>query len=126
LNASTSSSATPPGAPTPAEPRTRFRLEGRSRPYDPATQAIRPDLADKAEAHHHFAPHYAEPADWVVTRAATLQTAPDGGAEIVQTLPAGAAFALLDITGGWAWGYAVDGHRVGYVAADALAPRSAA
>lgn len=36
-----------------------------------------------------------------------------------QLLP-GEAFAILDLSGGWAWGYSVHDHYVGYVAADAL------
>lgn len=101
----------------------RFRLDGRSRPYDPLRQAIRPDLADVAEAATHFAPHYAEPAATVTLRATALLASADAGAEVRATLPAGAGFALLDVTGDWAWGYAIDGHRVGYVAdVDLAAP----
>lgn len=101
----------------------RFRLSGRSRAYDPLTQAIRPDLADVAEAATHFAPHYAEPATTVTLRETPLLASNAADAEVLAILPAGTAFALLDVTGDWAWGYAVDGHRVGYVAdADLSAP----
>ena len=101
----------------------RFRLDGHSHAYDPLTQAIRPDLADIAEAETHFAPHYAEAAATVTLRATALLASNDVGAEVRAMLPAGAAFALLDVTGDWAWGYAVDGHRVGYVAdADLSSP----
>lgn len=101
----------------------RFQLDGPSHSYDPLTQAIRPDLADIAEAARHFAPHYAEPAATVTLRETALLSANAADATVLAMLPAGAAFALLDLTGDWAWGYAVDGHRVGYVAdADLSAP----
>jgi hypothetical protein len=101
----------------------RFRLAGPSHAYDPLTQAIRPDLADIAEAHAHFAPHYAEPAMTVTLTETRLFASNDEAAEVLATLSAGAAFALLDVTGDWAWGYALEGHRVGYVRdADLSAP----
>ena len=125
MNASTSSSGRPTSAQKPAE-RTRFSLSGHSRPYDPARQAIRPDLADVAEAEHHFAPHYARPADWRALTDCVLRESASADAAERGTLPAGAAFALLDITGGWAWGYSVEGHVVGYVEASHVAPAEAA
>lgn len=100
----------------------RFQLAGRSSNFDPARQAIRPDLADIAEAAHHFAPHYATPAAWHVVSEAVLLAEPHADAEHRAAMPAGAGFALLDLTGGWAWGYAVDGHIVGYLPAEAVAP----
>jgi hypothetical protein len=39
----------------------------------------------------------------------------DVAADILATLAKGTGFALLDVTGDWAWGYTIDGHRVGYV-----------
>jgi hypothetical protein len=101
----------------------RFRLDGPSRSFDPAEQAIRPDLADIAEAHAHFAPHYAEPATAVTLAETPLFAANDETADQLTILPQGTAFALLDVTGDWAWGYVIDGHRVGYVRdADLAAP----
>jgi hypothetical protein len=101
----------------------RFRLDGPSRAFDPLTQAIRPDLADIAEAHAHFAPHYAEAAQAVTLNETALFASNDEASDVLATLPAGASFALLDVTGDWAWGYAIDGHRVGYVRdADLSAP----
>jgi hypothetical protein len=44
--------------------------------------------------------------------------APD--AEAVAELKAGEEFAVLDISGGWAWGYRRADHRVGYVPLDNL------
>jgi hypothetical protein len=107
---------------TPGNARVQFSLTGPSRTYDPARQAIRPDLADKAEAAHHFAPHYAEAARWIVNRDTQLFDAPDYGADRRATLTSGSAFALLDLTGNWGWGYTVEGHFVGYVPADTIAP----
>jgi hypothetical protein len=46
---------------------------------------------------------------------------PVEGAEIVSPLAPGDEFAVLDITGGWAWGYRRANHHVGYVPADVLA-----
>jgi dipeptidyl peptidase-like protein len=34
---------------------------------------------------------------------------------------AGEEFALLDVTGGWAWGYRRKDHKVGYLRVEALA-----
>ncbi|MEQ1688557.1 MAG: SH3 domain-containing protein [Sphingopyxis sp.] len=111
--------------PSPNPPRVRFSLVGRSRAYDPTRQAIRPDLADSAEAEHHFAPHYAAPAAWVTRCATALRASNAGCAEARAMLGAGATFALLDLTGDWAWGYAVDGHIVGYVAREDIGPADA-
>lgn len=51
---------------------------------------------------------------------------PSDTAEPVSQLLPGEGFAVLDITAGWAWGYCVADHRVGYVEAielaDPLAP----
>lgn len=47
---------------------------------------------------------------------------PDVNSTAVATLGSGGSFAMLDLTGGWAWGYAVDGHIVGYVEESALQP----
>ncbi|MCC7395116.1 MAG: hypothetical protein IT553_09745 [Sphingomonadaceae bacterium] len=104
--------------------RTHFKLTGASRPYDPARQAIRPDLADVAEAAHHFAPHYARAVPYRLRQAAGLLASPTADADAVAQLAVGAEFALLDITGGWAWGYATATHVVGYLPADSVEPAS--
>ena len=98
----------------------RFRLDGPSRDYDPARQAIRPDLADVAEAHRHFAPHYAEPCPAAANRATPVLASNSADADVRAELAAGARFAVLDHTGDWAWGYTEPGHQVGYVLADHL------
>jgi cell wall-associated NlpC family hydrolase len=46
---------------------------------------------------------------------------PADGAEAVSELLPGEGFAVLDLTAGWAWGYCVADHRVGYVEAIELA-----
>ncbi|MBX9728785.1 MAG: SH3 domain-containing protein [Sphingopyxis sp.] len=96
-------------------------MAGPSRPFDPGRQAIRPDLADVAEAEHHFAPHYAEAVIWQIMRDVPLREQA-GGDATRGTLHSGEQFALLDLTGGWAWGYRVSDHLVGYVEASALVP----
>ncbi len=129
MNGSTSFSATPATAPGPdsGAPGTggdgrpvRFTLSGPSRPYDPVHQAIRPDLADVAEASHHFAPHYAEALMCAATEPARGHESPGDDAATRFDLAPGAGFALLDLSGGWAWGYATDGHIVGYVRRERL------
>ena len=101
--------------------RDRFGLRGTSQPYDPRIVAIRPDLADIAVAGQHFAPHYAAPMmrSGAVPSAA-IRSAPSLDAEQTSELLLGEGFALLDLTGGWAWGYSLADHYVGYLAADAL------
>lgn len=101
--------------------RDRFGLTMTSQPYDPRIVAIRPDLADIAVAGQHFAPHYAAP----MMRSAVLpispiRAAPSLDADQTSELLFGEAFALLDLTGGWAWGYSLADHYVGYMSADAL------
>jgi hypothetical protein len=103
-----------------ASGRSQFRLAGVSQPFDPRNTAIRPDLADIAVAGQHFAPHYAAPIRRLAIRAVPLRAASDAAAEVVGTLAAGEAFALLDVTGGVAWGYRVADHLVGYCPAEAL------
>ncbi len=121
MNDSTTSSAASNGREAPSA-RRRFRLTGPSRPFDPTTQAIRPDLADVSEAEHHFAPHYAEAVTWVARDNASVHAAPDAASAVVDQLKAGEGFALLDLTGSWAWGRTISHHLVGYVEAARLQP----
>ena len=58
-------------------------------------------------------------------REAVVRASPSGDAEQVATLAPGAAFAVLEFAGGWAWGFVQDSHLVGYVPADALAGSAA-
>lgn len=101
--------------------RDRFGLSGASQAFDPRMVAIRPDLADIAVAGTHFAPHYAAPKMTSgVLPAAAMRAAPSLDAEQTSELLFGEGFALLDLTGGWAWGYSLADHYVGYLAANAL------
>ncbi len=101
--------------------RDRFGLTGTSQGFDPRVVAIRPDLADIAVAGTYFAPHYAAPMmRSSVLPAAALRAAPSLDAEQTSELLFGEGFALLDLTGGWAWGYCLADHYVGYLAAEAL------
>src|SRR3546814_3535620 len=94
--------------------RDRFGLTGSSQAFDPRVVAIRPDLADIAVAGTHFAPHYAAPMMRSgVLPAATLRASPSLDADQTSELLFGEGFALLDLTGGWAWGYCLADHYVG-------------
>ena len=109
------SSAQP--SPTSAE---GFALTGPSNPPDPRFNAYRRDLADCALAHRVIASHYAEPLDRRVTHAATLRAGPSDQSEALAELAAGEAMAMLDNSLGWAWGYAGDERRVGYVRSESI------
>src|SRR3546814_13631564 len=86
--------------------RDRFGLTGSSQVFDPRVVAIRPDLADVAVAGTHFAPHYAAPMMMSgVLPDAVMRGSPALAAEQTSELLFGEGFALLDLTGGWAWGY---------------------
>lgn len=52
--------------------------------------------------------------------ATVVRLQPKLDAEIASELEPGEEFAVLDITGGWAWGYRRLNHHVGYVPADQL------
>ena len=68
-----------------------------------------------------IASHYAEPLPRKIGAATHLRSAPDAASEVVRELQAGEPFAMLDDSLGWAWGYAGEERRVGYVRSDALA-----
>ena len=95
-------------------------LSGPSTLLDPTTHAVRPDLADVRLARRVFAPHYAAHQPRVIAVAAPLRRARDGGSDVLATLPAGAAFELLDLTGDAGWGVAPAERLVGYVDARVL------
>ena len=67
-----------------------------------------------------IASHYAEPAVRVLARSTTLRAEPSADAAAIAELSAGAPFALLDNSLGWAWGYGGDSRRVGYVPSSSL------
>jgi hypothetical protein len=65
-----------------------------------------------------IAPHYARPLIRACgTQAAALRDSPDEGSAPSSELLPGEEFAVLEYSGGWAWGYCVADHRVGYVEA---------
>ena len=110
MKSSDNSSAQSPLSPSGA-PRSRFALTGPSQPFDPRTDAVRPDIADIRLADRFFAPHYAAP----------LAAARDGCEPIAELSP-GDAFEALEILRDAAWGIARPAGLVGYVALSALGP----
>ena len=52
---------------------------------------------------------------------AELRSGPTNDSEVIRTLAAGEPFAMLDDSLGWAWGYAGEERRVGYVRSSDLA-----
>lgn len=96
----------------------RFTLSGPSLRPDPRIHAYRRDLADIAMAGQLFAPHYARP----LVRSCGLMTTAvrseaSDTAPIVSELLPGEHFAVLEYAAGWAWGYCLLDHYVGYVEA---------
>jgi len=68
-----------------------------------------------------FAPHYAQPvARPAGPDGANLYETPGQSAEVLGELGPHESFALLDVTGDWAWGYRSSDHLVGYVQASKL------
>lgn len=112
------SSARPPHTPTSAE---EFALVGPSDLPDPEFNAYRKDLADVALAGRVITSHYAEPAERRLSAGAILRSAPATEAEPVRELGTGTRFDMLDDSLGWAWGYAGEERRVGYLPSETLA-----
>ncbi len=67
-----------------------------------------------------IASHYAEPIGRHVTVHTDLRARAADRAEVSGALDAGEPFELLDDSLGWAWGYAGEDRRVGYVRSEAL------
>jgi hypothetical protein len=95
-------------------------LTGPSNPPDPQYHAYRKDLADVALVDRVIASHYAEPVARRVGHSTTLRAGPADDSQAMCELAAGERFAMLDESVGWAWGYAGDRRRVGYVRSEAL------
>jgi hypothetical protein len=76
---------------------------------------VRADIADVRLADRVFAPHYAAPLRRTIVTDTSLREGRDPGASSLAELGAGAVFDVLDVTGGVAWGIAVDENLVGYV-----------
>jgi hypothetical protein len=68
-----------------------------------------------------IASHYAEPLPRVIASRTALHDAPAEGAPTIRDLGPGDAFDMLDDSLGWAWGYAGEDRRVGYVRSETLA-----
>ncbi len=99
------------------------RRAGRLSALDPRLAAWRPDLADLALADRIAVPAYVAP----VVRsnagpAVMMRAAPAADSIAVSELLPGEDFAVLEESGGWAWGFSVHDHYVGHVPADALGP----
>ena len=71
-----------------------------------------------------IASHYAEPVARTVVQPAVLRMAPSDGAETIRQLTPGEPFFMLDESLGWAWGYAGEERRVGYVRTEAVSSSS--
>ena len=104
-----------------ATPATAFHLDGPTRRLDARVHAFRADIADVALAGTLFAPHYAAPLLRSALVSTMIRVAASDAAEASSQLLAGERFAVLDLVGGWAWGYSLHDHYVGYVPADRLA-----
>lgn len=72
-------------------------------------------MADIALAGRVIASHYAAPVSRTLAVAALLRTSPAVNGDVICKLAAGAPFAMLDDSLGWAWGYAGADRLVGYV-----------
>jgi hypothetical protein len=111
------SSAKRPPSRTSAE---SFALTGASDPPDPQYNAFRKDLADVALAGQVLASHYAEPVQRSVTAETELRSGASADADVIGSLRGGDRFLAVEDSVGWAWGYAGDNRRVGYVRSDLL------
>jgi hypothetical protein len=103
-------------------PEGQFALSGPSEKLDPSRWPVRGDLAHVALAGRLFVPHYAVPQPRrVKAGGATLRKSNDGAAEILQELPQGYTFDVLDVQGNWAWGICngLEG-PIGYIAVEQL------
>jgi hypothetical protein len=67
-----------------------------------------------------IASHYAEPLDRIIVSPTVLRFSPSDDAQAIRELAAGEAFTMLDESLGWAWGYAGEERRVGYVKSEAV------
>jgi Bacterial dipeptidyl-peptidase Sh3 domain len=62
-----------------------------------------------------IASHYAKSVDRQIAVQTQLRSVPADDGEVVGELGPGELFAMLDDSLGWAWGYAGEDRRVGYV-----------
>lgn len=104
--------------------RQSFALNGPSIELDSRTLAVRGDLADIALAGKLFVPHYAKPMEMRCLDACSVHEAANTDSGVVAELPTDARFMVVDMAGGWAWGFCAQSHLVGYVPLDRLGPLS--
>lgn len=89
-------------------------------PLDPRDHAWRTDLAELSLASLVAVPNYIEPMPMEASRQTMVLADPRGAPRAVSELLPGEQFAVLDTAHGFAWGYSVADHYVGYVPLDAL------
>jgi hypothetical protein len=85
-------------------PTGQLGLAGPTEKLDAAHWPVRGDLAHIALAGRCFVPHYAVPMPHILAENAALQAQPRDDSELLDSLPAGARFDVLDMAGSWAWG----------------------
>lgn len=100
--------------------RSQFRLRGPQQVSDSRITPLRGDLADIVLAGKYFAPHYAK-AKMATCKAPSSVMTNAAHDTAVSQLLYGEYFAVLDVAGGYAWGYSAHDAYVGYVAFDDLA-----
>ncbi len=87
--------------------------------FDLRLLAVRTDLADVALRDKFIAPRYAEPRTAVcAVPFASIRNSPRG--DRTSELLEGERFMVLDVDGGWAWGWCAHDHYVGYIEAAEL------
>jgi hypothetical protein len=67
-----------------------------------------------------IASHFVEPIERRIGEAAVLRADPAVDSQALAELSPGDGFRMLDDSVGWAWGYAGEDGRVGYVRSEAL------
>ena len=106
--------------PAAAIPTGLLMLAGPAEKLDAGHWPVRGDLAHIRLAGRCFVPHYAVPMPRAVAANTDLRTVAKPDADVLATLPAGAVFNVLDLSGGWAWGQVGEDGFVGYLPISAL------
>ncbi|AEI37360.1 MAG: NlpC/P60 family protein [Zymomonas mobilis subsp. pomaceae] len=98
-----------------------FCLTEKSSSFDPRINAFKDGLADIALAGKIFSSHYAKPIiRYCHNKATFLQKEAREDSQSVSQLLPGEAFAIVEIMNGWAWGYSLHDHYVGYLPLQSL------
>lgn len=101
--------------------RAGVRLNGPAPHYDRRLIAARSDLADIALADHFLVPHYAIARAWqCLDNHVAIMPSPSEKSVAVSELIFGEYFCVLEVSGGWCWGYSTHDHYCGYIWQDAL------